>query len=255
MARPTSSGVSYGAITCWNCGRRNAASRSFCQQCGERLSVGSPGGANEGGGSDGRGKMLAIGLAVVALLLLAGGAAALFLGRSGPSATPTPTGAAVLTDSPPPPTGGATLLPTGAPTLPPTEAPSPPPTEPPTEVPATPPPATPVNCASSSVPTQWVNLSGRNTSERVRRNEVWCIHEVIIVPDPNFGNGTIRLRANDGVLAQVTHNASSAQSEYPFDFSPPQLVAGRQNVLYRMNCATDFCNAVIQVGYELLRGP
>ena len=255
MARPTPSGVSYGAITCWNCGRRNSASRSFCQQCGERLSVGSLGGAYEGGGSGGRGKMLAIGLAVVAALLLAGGAAALFLGGSGPTATPTPTGAAAVTGSPPPPTGSATLPPSGVPTVAPTEAPSPPPTEPPTEAPVTPAPATPVNCASSSVPTRWVNLSGRNTSERVRRNEIWCIHQVIIVPDPNFGNGTIRLRANDGVLAQVTHNASSAQSEYPFDFSPAQLVAGRQDVLYRMNCATDFCNAVIQVGYELLRNP
>lgn len=199
--------------------------------------------------------MLAIGLAVVAALLLAGGAAALFLGGSGPTASPTPTAAAVLTDSPPPPTQAPSLLPTAAPTAPSTEAPSLPPTEPPTEAPATPPPATPVSCASSTVPTNWVNLSGADRSVRVRRNEVWCIHQVIIVPDPNFGFGTVRLRANDGVLLQATHNASSSQAEYPFVLSPATMVVGRQDVQYRMNCATDFCNAVIQVGYELLRNP
>ncbi|HUG48605.1 MAG TPA: hypothetical protein VMP67_09350 [Candidatus Limnocylindria bacterium] len=263
MARPVQSGVTYGAINCWNCGRRNATSRAFCQQCGERLSVGSLPGAGAGrsgdpAGGGGTARLLAIGLGVVALLLLAGGAAAILLSNPGPSASPTPTPIAAVTGSPPPPSLPASAAPTELPTLPPTEAPSEPPTLAPTPSPEpspTEPPVAPFSCANSTVPTNWANLSGANPTARVRVNQAWCIHRVIVVPDPNFGVGSIRFRVNDELFVRVDHEASSTETEYPFNFTPAELALGRQDVEYRMLCGGGLCNAVIQVGYEVLTRP
>ena len=258
MARRAAPGVTYGAIVCWNCGRRNPPSRAFCQQCGERLSVaslaGRAGGEMAHPSSGGRARMLAIGLGVIALLLLAGGAAAfLFGGGPGPSATPT--AGAVVTDAPSITPGLATLPPTELPTEPPTLPPTAPPTLPPT-APPTAPAATPLNCGSSTVPTNWVNLSGAERRARVRRDEAWCIHQVIVVPDPNFGSGTIRLLIGNQPLLVVTNSSSSSQAEYPSVYAPPQLVQPRRNVRWAMTCESgDFCNAIIQVGYELIEAP
>lgn len=116
-------------VICWNCGRRNPGDRTFCLQCGEKLTAGTVAGRNAGagrgavagtagGGNDGR-RTLAIGAGIVAVLLLAGIGVAVFLGGGpGPTATPFAGGLA----SPSPSTGlaasvepsasaGATLAP------------------------------------------------------------------------------------------------------------------------------------------------
>jgi hypothetical protein len=251
MARPVGGGPSPGAIVCWNCGRSNPPSRSFCQQCGERLTVSSldddqprPAPLADGGR-----RSLAIVIALLALLVLGGGAAAVLMFGSGPSPSATPTDIAALTSSPETPTPPVTGSP--PPTDLPTDTPSPTPTA---EEPTTPPPAQP-SCADSTVPTAWLNLSGANTEERVRRGEAWCIHVVYMVPDPNFGFGRIRLRMDGEVIHQQEHHAGSAETEYQQLFDEPVFVPPRTTVEYRMRCDTDFCNAVIQVGYEQIRVP
>jgi hypothetical protein len=86
-------------VICWNCGRRNPGDRTFCLQCGEKLTSGTVAGRNAGagrgavagtaGGGGGNRRSLAIGAAVVALLLLAGVGVFAFLGGGpGPTATP-----------------------------------------------------------------------------------------------------------------------------------------------------------------------
>lgn len=95
-------------VICWNCGRRNPAGRSFCMQCGTKLTtdfaagaagVGAGAGAAgvayrrqppEGGSGAGRG-MTAIIAGLLALLLLVVIAGAVVLGLfGGPGATATP---------------------------------------------------------------------------------------------------------------------------------------------------------------------
>ncbi len=264
MARPVAPGVTYGAIACWNCGRRNPSSRAFCQRCGERLSIGSLGGGrgDMARPASNRARLTAIGLGMLAVLLLAAGAATMMLGGGAPAASPTD--AAAVSPSPavspsiPPmiePSQPPTDPPTQAPTDSPTDEPADAPTEPPVTEPPTTPPPTPIHCNASTVPTHWANLSGGETRARVRRDEVWCIHQVVIIPDPNFGNGTIRLLIGDAPLTVVTHDLG-VTIEYPHTYAPAHMVPPRTNVNYSMTCAEgDFCNAIIQVGYELLETP
>ena len=255
MARPVQPPV-YGAVTCWNCGQNNPPNRAFCQNCGERLSVStlpSERAAMARPDGDGGNRWgLIVGIGLVGVVLLAAIGAAMFLGGE-PGPTASPTGGAVVSPSGEP---SPTDLPTDQPTDQPTEPPSLPPTTPPVTEPPTAPPPTPVNCATSTVPTAWVNLDGANTRARVRREEAWCIHQVYVVPDPNFGFGRIRLRIGGDTLVDVTHGATSTNTEYPFLFPAPILVPPRTDVTYRMNCSDgDLCNAVIQVGYELIAAP
>jgi hypothetical protein len=89
----------------------------------------------------------------------------------------------------------------------------------------------------------------------VRGNEYWCIHQVIVVPDPNFGDGRIRLRVGNQVLVEVNHPADGSD-EYPRDFAPAHLIPPRTDVEFRMRCdGGDLCNAIIQVGYERYEAP
>jgi cell division septation protein DedD len=252
MARRAAPGVVSGVVTCWNCGRRNPTSRVFCQQCGERLSVGSLAYSDMARPQSNWVKALAAGLALIAVVLVAALGAMFLFGGDALAPSPTPTGGAVVTASPSP---IATPMITAAPTLPPTAEPTLTPTEQPTE-PASPPPPTPANCTASSFPTAWVNLSGADTSARVRREQIWCIHQVIVVPDPNFGEGIIRLQIGNSTLVEVAHSAGSTSTEYPYSYSPAQMVPSRTDVSYAMSCASgNFCNAVIQVGYELIETP
>jgi len=255
MARPAQAPI-YGAVVCWNCGQNNPPNRAFCQNCGERLSVGSLPSERaamarpESGGGNRMGLIVGIGL--VGVVLLAAIGAAIFLGGGpGPTASPTP-GAEVSPSGEPSPT-----LATESPTDQASQPPSLPPTTPPVTEPPTAPPPTPANCATSTVPTAWVNLDGANTRARVRRGEAWCIHQVFVVPDPNFGIGRIRLRVNGETLepVDVRHEATSTETEYPFVFPTPVLVPPRSDVTYSMNCGGGLCNAVIQVGYQLIPAP
>jgi hypothetical protein len=61
---------------------------------------------------------------------------------------------------------------------------------------------------------------------------------------------------SDSTLVEVAHSAGSTTNEYPFNYSPAQQVPSRTDVTYSMTCASgNFCNAVIQVGYELIETP
>lgn len=256
MAHRTAPGVVRGAVSCWNCGRRNPVNRAFCQQCGERLSIGSLGYGDMASPQTNWAKVAAAGFGLLAVVLLAALGVVFFFGGDEPVASPSPTEGAVLSPSPSP---LESPIVTAAPTLPPTLPPTAEPTEQPTEEPTAPPPTpapTPINCNASSFPTAWVNLSGAETRARVRRDQIWCIHQVIVVPDPNFGEGIIRLLIGNSTLVEVGHSAGSTSNEYPFNYSPAQQVPSRTDVTYSMTCATgNFCNAVIQVGYELIETP
>lgn len=256
MARRAAPGVVSGAVTCWNCGRRNPTSRAFCQQCGERLSIGSLAYADMARPQSNWAKLFAAGLGLIAVVLLAVLGVVFLFGGDAPVASPTPTSGAIATASPSPiATPTITAAPTLSPTPPPTAEPTLAPTEQPTQ-PASPPPPTPANCSASSFPTAWVNLTGGETRARVRREQIWCIHQVIVVPDPNFGEGIIRLLIGNTTLVEVGHTAGSSSAEYPFAYSPAQLVPSRTDVTYSMTCASgNFCSAIVQVGYELIETP
>jgi hypothetical protein len=217
-----SSSLAAGII-CWNCGRQNPSSRSFCQQCGERLNVGAARAGAAGAGAAGAGaaragsrraddssgnrRMLAIGIGVIALLLLAGGAAAIFLGGGpGASPSPTPTDAALpLSPSPdasvePSPSVDASpsQSPLPTPSTPAGTSPSPspsgtptaPPTAPPTPAPPTPAP-TPLNCDNSTSPNRYLTLDAEKTSHRIADHVAWCVHELIFIAQS--GSGQLKL--------------------------------------------------------------
>src|SRR5215213_5615338 len=163
-------------VICWNCGRRNPDGRTFCIQCGEKLTAGKPtsgvkagtvaaGAAavapQPGGGGSGNRRLIAVAVALILVLIGVWVGAAAFLGGNGPlptgtqsaNATATPGGSALpsttvlITASPSAP-ATASLEPSVPPTdtttaEPPTAAP--PTAEPPTAEPPTaePPTATP----------------------------------------------------------------------------------------------------------------
>lgn len=150
-------------IICWNCGRRNPASRTFCINCGQKLTTpdeagagfagagaGGAGGAYAGsrgrgrdeGGGGGGGRTAAVILGALALLFILGVVGALALGLFGSRPppvgviTPTPAGSAAGSPSLIPGTAGpsgSVAFPsvevtapvfTLGPTIPPTPAPT-----------------------------------------------------------------------------------------------------------------------------------
>ena len=220
MPVPVSKPTLAAGVICWNCGRANPASRSFCQQCGERLSVAGGAGmpppprpavaSGEGGGP----RMLAIGVGVIALLLLAGGAAAVFLGGDGGAPSPTATDAGLpLSPEPSPsqePSDSASASPAGAtpavtspsPSPEVTASPSPSPTPSPTvAVTATPRPTptpapptpepTPLHCDDSTAADRFVTLSAENPTRQIAAHRAWCVHQVIFIAQE--GSGLLKL--------------------------------------------------------------
>lgn len=166
-------------IICWNCSRRNPPTRSFCQQCGERLVAGkaaTPMATGVAAGAvvpraaasqtSGR-RLLPIAVGVVVVLLLLGGGVVFLPGLLG-SQIPTPSpifvvsipptssaiaGSLVPSASPgsseTPSPGTSSLAPSAEPTsTTPSEPPTTPPTSPPTAPPTAPPTPTPSGVAT-----------------------------------------------------------------------------------------------------------
>ena len=202
-------------IVCWNCGRRNPSTRTFCQQCGERIdSAAVPpvvppppaAAAASSGDGGGEGRLIALGLGVIALLLLLGLGTFLLLGGPG-GPTPTPTGAAVVSPTPtlatptleptptptigfispppttvpppttPPPTLAPTPTPSPTPSASPSPTPSPTPTLRPTPTPTPTPAPTPIDCATNPPPTRVAafEVGGRR---RTASLYAWCIDTI-----------------------------------------------------------------------------
>jgi hypothetical protein len=140
-----------GGVSCRTCGLVNPPGRTFCQRCGQELdpAVGTVAGAprpvaRASSGSGGR-RLAAVGLALVAIAVIAAGALLFggFLGNPSPTATLTaigsPSVAPVTTDRPGTthqPTDRPTPRPTRRVTIAPTEEPATGPTEVPTDGPA-----------------------------------------------------------------------------------------------------------------------
>lgn len=212
-------------IICWNCGRRNPAGRAFCMQCGTKLTTGAAaGGAFAGGaagtgppvhapqpepaGDGGGGKMLAIGAAFIALLVLAGLGTALLLGAfNGPTASPTlvaavsPSAQASASGFPSLSPGfgspsASGLLPTVpatvvGPTIPPPATVEPTRTPRPTcningaprgcrpsPMPSPTVQPTPVNCLASAQADRSVTLTTESPTRTIPESFAWCVHNV-----------------------------------------------------------------------------
>ncbi|HUG48607.1 MAG TPA: zinc ribbon domain-containing protein [Candidatus Limnocylindria bacterium] len=284
-------------IVCWNCGRSNPSTRTFCQQCGERLGVatttgaagaagatgvgsaggrggraGPPGQASAGGG-DNRGRLLAIGVAAVALLLLAGGAAAIFLGGLGgdqPTPTPTlvalplsPSPLAAPTTSPSPfatptlsPTAPLTLPPTAGPTAPPTPPPTPRPTRRPTPTPPPTPQPTPANCDDLAEPVDTITLTPEDPRRDIRSTRYWCVTQItfgdgvgdgllkIFLTNPIFlteqyGYSSERIGWNEVLMSGGTFGGSSVESP-PMLIIDPVADPGRTHRLFPPGTIVEF---------------
>jgi len=214
-------------LNCPNCGRSNTADAAYCFKCGFRLPTAAARGAGvayrraeqaepHGGGGQG---LLAFGAVLLAGMLFAVGAVALFLSAPTSSASPTSvsnvTPEATLpifvqpTASPSPepsPTlapsvfGSPSLLPSVVPSLPietpiivPTPTPTPtrtfvlptptPPRATPTPPRPTPTPgATPPNCAAADGSNMKTITLGFGNPPAAVNPKAWCIHQVIIRP-------------------------------------------------------------------------
>jgi hypothetical protein len=230
-------------IVCWNCGRQNPASRSFCQQCGEKLNVGT--GAPAAGGQaatptspepgigDGRRRLLAIGAGALAVLLLAGGAAAVLFGGGGGGATPGASGTAVAVslspgvteiptsgDSPSPstsPSAGLTASPTASPTTAhqatatPKKAATP--THPPTPKP------TPAHCDDSVAPTHQKMFTAEDPEHQINPQRGWCIHQLIFIAEE--GDGRLKLFLTNKGFKKLGYSSNTIgwhEAHMPFDF-------------------------------------
>jgi len=291
LPTPPIIGAAGASIGCWNCGRQNPASRTFCQQCGERLQIGGgpvttaatataavrPAG-NGGGGR----RAIAVGIGVVALLLLAGAAAAFFLGglpgqasptptfvaagspsaspsaESSPSAPASPSAVPSPSSSRPGPTASptATAPPTRAPTAPPT------PTRPPTPAP------TPVNCDASTAADRFATLTVEDNSIRVRRERAWCFYQIIFIAEE--GEGQLKLYLTNEAFVPDYGMARIGWHEayMPSDFSegveyfpdlqmiqPDKLLLPRTLIEFELSCTTPTCSGRVQIGYEQIRAP
>ncbi len=224
-------------VICWKCGRRNPPGRSFCIQCGEKLEAGTAAGAGSsasavggasigvrGGASGqnrfgGRGRTLAIGAALIVLLLVGAVAAAALLNRpaqgpiaavvespspstdataSGGLPTPSDTFASALpTDNGagPSPSDGVLATPTPSPTPSHTPKPTkrPTPTPPPTVTPS----PTPVTCANAGPATKWFDLNPSD-ERTIPTSKDWCIRTVTFTNLSGVGAaGTLQLFLNN----------------------------------------------------------
>jgi ribosomal protein L40E len=281
------------AVVCWNCGRQNPVGRSFCQQCGERLEVAAGAGAvaaagpagtavaGAPGGGGGR-RTIAIAIGVIALLLLAGGAAAIFMGGLSTEASPTPTSAALPSDdaSPsaePSPSGSASPSAAGSPSGSPsgptsrptaTASPTQPPTAPPTPTKPPTPAPTPVNCDASTAPDRWLTLTGVDNVQRIRRERAWCVHQIVFVAEE--GEGRLKLYlTNEAFLPDYGMATIGWHEAYmPSDFSsgveylpdlqtiqPYKLLLPRTDITFEVSCTSPTCSGFVQIGYEQIRAP
>ncbi len=269
-------------MNCPNCGNRNSKEAAFCAKCGFRLPTAAARGAGIayrrtqqaeplGGGGQG---MLAFGVVLLAGLLFAGGALALFLSApAGPSPTPTrvadgtpvsslpifvqptPTPSPEPTPSPiqsvfftPTPSGFIESPPPSIPVPTPTPTfifPTPTPTNPPptsTPTPTPTPTVAPVYCAvvaNGSNP-KTKTLGYGNATAYGPTPKTWCVHAIIVRPyDGNGSNkyGVYRLLRDTRVVAQYhcdPNGTCDAESVIPFD--PARRWKSGSTLTYQFSC-------------------
>jgi len=221
-------------VICWNCKTRNKAGRTFCLKCGERLTT-------AGGG--GRGRLLAVLIGIVALVLLAAGAAVFFLGGA-PAPSPTPT--ASPSPRPVSPSPSATARPTASP------SPSPVASE----------------CATAAEPVRTVELNRQTSERRSGQATAWCIRDVTFVA--RRGSGVLRLQltnptafpdAPGGTIDWLT--ARMPEDFYDSDeYHPPitfptslQLVPAGTTITLLIECSSDACNGRAHIAYDRIAAP
>lgn len=250
----------------------------FCHRCGQRLATGARGagvtyrrsqvGQSSGGGQS----ALAIAFVLLAGLLFAGGALAVFVSAPRAADTPTPLSGALVptagstlqifvqpTPSPSPSPSpflspsplltplltffpspslfpSPTIAPTASPTQQPTQRPTPRPTRPPTPTPDPTPDATPVNCAAADgSKMRTVVLGFGNPESTGPISRTWCIHQVIFRPYLNEP-GETRLLENDRRIAGDTCAAEECDPEKMKSFSPPHLTPAGSTLTYEFTC-------------------
>jgi hypothetical protein len=215
-------------VICWNCGRRNPGGRTFCIQCGEKLTAGKttsvvqPGGVSAGAGMGGGTtppppggggglnlKVIGIGAGIVVALIVIAVVGASFLGGTAqPSPSATPTSIANATTPPPGTTGSpgttASAVPTDTASPPPTETASAEVTAPPSDTPkptktpkptsnATPPPSNAVcDNAGNHKRTFGFTASGSGVaSTKLNAHTAWCVKDVTFTK--GSGSGLLKI--------------------------------------------------------------
>jgi len=242
-------------ITCSSCRRSNPPGRSFCQQCGKRLTIPEPKPDNDTpppGGAWSPTRRLAIAAAAAALIAIAGGAVLAGVGGSGttsttPSGSPVASGTNLLSTASPDPTTSATPIASSSPTPSPTPSPSP------TPLPPTPPPPTPtpelLSCDGSTAPDGFATLSPAAPTASVGSDAAWCIHQVIFIAGD--GRGTIGLYVGDVLLYDVVQPDDFTEgAEVIVNYSPAVLVQRGSELRYVADCIDASCSALVQFGYD-----
>lgn len=252
----------------------------FCHRCGHRLPLNGRGGGvayrrtQAGQPTSGGQSALAIAFVLLAGLMFAGGALAVFVSAPRASGTPSPFSGAIvpptssslpifvqptaspspspspfLTPSPlvssfPSPflSPSPIILPTASPTS--TPRPTNPPTPPPT------PDATPVNCEVSTSPDQTAYLGIGNAQSRGPLQRAWCIHRVTVRPFESYGITRLIRGNNELFEARCVPNdppepPGPCQAEYVHDFDPPQRAGEGSTLRYEFTCIDNWATAEV----------
>lgn len=228
--------------------------------------------------------MLAFGAVLLAGLLFAGGALAIFLSAPAvptpspilggdaspvsslpifiqptptpsptPAPTPFPSGSLLATplatpsgliESPPP---SVIILPTPTPSVLPTPTRTP---RPPTPTPQPTPQPTPINCApATGTPTKYATLDSQNMSRTVPEARGWCLDGVRITPGQNYGH--VKLMLGNRVLFEANCEPGSCVT-YEQVWAPDEILIKPGKILTDMFiCDGDLVTPDLQPCTEL----